>query len=86
MQEIRLGRKVLATDKADLWAQVATHARKHSAPEKQQGRAAHLYREIVGNWPPTQWKVQDAPWVDPTPATSGKIRSLTIAFHHRRTA
>lgn len=86
MQEIRIGKKVLATGKADLWAQVATYAKSHSSPEKQQGRAAHLYKDITGTWPPREWKVASAPDVAPTAATLGKIRSLYIAFSHRRAA
>jgi superfamily II DNA or RNA helicase len=86
MQEVRLGKRVLAPDHADLWAQVATYARRHSAPEKQQGRAAHLYRDIVGQWPPRDWRVDSTPWVEPTPATAGKIRSMAIAFARRRAA
>lgn len=86
MQEIRIGKKVLATNNADLWAQLATYAKQHSAPEKQQGRAAHLYKDIMGVYPPREWKIANAPEVEPTRATLGKIKSLYIAFAHRRAA
>jgi superfamily II DNA or RNA helicase len=84
MQEIRIGKKVLAPDSAHLYAQVATYARLHSAPEKQNGRAAHLFRDMTGAWPPRDWRVESAPIVEPTRATLGKIKSLQIAFHNRR--
>jgi superfamily II DNA or RNA helicase len=84
MQEITLNGKKLAPDAAHLWAQLATYARTHSAPEKQQGRAAHLYREMTGDWPPREFKVEAAPVVEPTRNVIGKIKSLQIAFHNRR--
>ncbi len=59
---------------------------RHSAPEKQQGRAAHLYRDIVGQWPPSGFRVETAPHVEPTRATANKIRSLNIAFSKGRAA
>jgi len=86
MQEIRIGKKVLAHDHAELWAQIATYSKTHSSPEKQQGRAAHLYKDIVGHWPPREFQVETAPHMEPTAATSGKIRSLYIAFSKRRVA
>jgi len=80
MQEIRIGKKIVATDKAELWAQLCTYAREHSAPEKQQGRAFHLYQEFTGTRPPREWSVNDAPMVEPTAGTLSKIRSLNIRF------
>ena len=35
-------------DKAPLVEQAVSYARGYSAPEKQQGRASHIYREITG--------------------------------------
>lgn len=84
MQEVRLNGRKLANDHAHLYAQLATYAREHSTPEKQNGRAAHLYRDIVGTWPPRNWKVDTVPNVPPTRETLGKIKSLRIAFMHRR--
>lgn len=84
MQEITIGKKKLAEDKAHLWAQVATYAKAHSAPEKQQGRAAHLYRDIVGAWPPRGWNVHDTPNVEITRNTLNQIRHKNIAFAKAR--
>jgi superfamily II DNA or RNA helicase len=50
-REIILGKKKLADDKRHLWNQVCTYARAHSAPEKQKGRASHLFRDMTGSWP-----------------------------------
>lgn len=88
MEEVILcGKKKLANDKLDLWAQVATYARQRAKPGgNPQGRAAHLFKDITGEWPPRGLKIDDAPWVEPTRNTLGKIRSLTIAFTHRRSA
>ena len=84
MQPIEIGGKKAAENQADLYAQLATYARSHSEPEKQNGRAAHLYRDITGKWPPKGWDVASAPVVEPSRAVLGKIKSLRIAFMHRR--
>ena len=87
MQEIRIGKKVLATDKADLWGQLATYARDHAKPGKDpHKRALALYHDITGTWPPREWHISNAPDIPPTAATLGKIRSMCIAFAHRRAA
>ena len=84
MQEITLNGKKLAPDAGHLWAQLATYAKTHSKPENQQGRAAHLFREMTGSWPPREFRIESAPVVEPTRNVLGKIRSLQIAFHHRK--
>ncbi len=81
MQEIRIGKKVLAHDKADLWAQVCTYARDHARVGKDPNKKAlALYKNITGEWPPRAWNIYNAPDVPPTAATLGKIRSMNIAF------
>ena len=87
MQEIKIGKKALATDKADLWGQLATYARDHAKPGRDpHKRALALYHDITGTWPPREWHVSNAPDIPPTAATLGKIRSMCIAFAHRRAA
>ena len=86
MAEVVLNGKKLAPDQIHLYAQLATYAKEHSAPEKQNGRAAHLFKDITGTWPPRNLTVETAPEVPPTRNTLNKIRSLHIAFQHRRTA
>jgi DNA repair protein RadD len=83
MREIKLGKTKLADDQRHLWEQVATYARAHSAPEKQRGRASHLYRDITGQWPPREWDIESTPNVIITRGTLNKIRSMNIAFSKR---
>lgn len=87
MQEIRIGKKVLARDKADLWAQVATYARDHARPGKDPAKKAlAIYRDVTGEWPPRGWTIYNAPDVPPSPALLGKIRSRNIAYAKGRAA
>lgn len=84
MHEIRLGKKVLASDRHELWRQISGYVRT-SKSEKKQGYAANLYRNITGNWPPRDWHVD---FTDPTPvsrATLNEIKRQRIAFHNRPT-
>lgn len=76
MQEIRIGKKVIASDKYNLWCQLCTFARETSA--KPSGRAWHLYQDIVGERP--TWKYEQAEAVPPTTGTLSKIKSLRIAW------
>jgi DNA repair protein RadD len=84
MQEILIGKMVAAESAKDLYNQLCTYARSHSAPEKQAGRAAHLYKAIMGEFP--KYNFESAPSVPITKATMNKIRSLNIAYSHRRAA
>lgn len=80
MREIMLGNKKLANDDVHLLSMVATYARAHSAPEKQAGRAAHLFRDMTGNWPPRSWSFTDAPNVPISRNVLNQIRSKNIRF------
>lgn len=87
MREIvMLGGKKMGEDRRHVWAQVAAYARAHSAPEKQQGRASHIYREITGQWPPIGWAVHTTPGVEISRNVLNKIKSKNIAFKHSRQA
>lgn len=55
MQEVQLGRQKKLVNAQDLYNQCLAYARKNSLPEKQKGRAAHLYKDMVGEWPPFDW-------------------------------
>lgn len=83
---VMLGGKKLGDDRAHVWAQLATYARAHSIPGKQQGRAAHLYRDITGQWPPEAWRVETTPGVEISRNVLNKIKSQNIAFVKRRAA
>lgn len=89
MEEVAVfcGKKKLAADKLDLWHQVCAYALDHAKPGKDpHKRALGIYRDITGEWPPTRARAEEVPRVEPTRNTLSKIRSLWIAFSHRRTA
>lgn len=75
--------KKLAENHQDLWKQLCAYAENHSAPEKQVGRAFHLYKNITGMSP--TWMFEPAAEI--TPSVINKIKSLNIAYAKaRRTA
>lgn len=80
MREIRIGKKVLASDETDLWRQLCGYARAHSRPEKQSGRAANLFRNITGRWPPRDFDFYTTEVAPVSNHTRNKIRSLDIAW------
>lgn len=83
---VMLGGKRMGDNREHVWAQVATYARTFSVPDKQQGRASHLYRDITGAWPPRSWTVDKAPKVEVTRPVLNKIAALNIAWKKRRAA
>ncbi len=85
MKEIMLGKKKLADDSVHLWNQVCTYARAHSKPEKQSGRAWHLFQKITGKQP-KGLRFEDAPNVEITRNVRNKITSLNMAYQHSRQA
>lgn len=80
MQEVVLGKKKLAEDRRHLYAQLCTYARSHSAPDKQAGRAWHLYKDITGDSPPPTYRFGETENVAIERNTLNKIKSLQIAF------
>lgn len=86
MQEVMLGKKKLADDHSHLWAQLCTYARAHSAPDKQAGRAWHLFQKIVGSPPPRAYRFADTPNTEITRNVRNKITSLNVAFSRGRAA
>lgn len=82
MAEIFIGegknKKKLADNAEHLWHQVVAYARHHSAPEKQQGRAYHLFKKITGQDP--MWKFTTAPAVEITRNVYNKIQQMNIAY------
>lgn len=86
MQEIRIGKKVLASDKQDLWNQLCTYARLNVRTEKKAGWAWYKYQDITGERPPRSFSFDEAPIVAVSPATAGKLRSLQIAYRRGRAA
>ncbi len=45
------------------------------------GATAHRYRELTGNWPPSHFLFEAAPYTVPSTALQGKLRSLDIAYN-----
>ena len=86
MREVRIGRTKYADDKRHLWEQAVSYARGYSAPEKQQGRAANIYRDIAGEWPMRGWHVANTPSVPITRAVLNKIKAGNIAYAKARAA
>jgi hypothetical protein len=84
MREIRIGKKLLAADDFDLWRQVCGYARARSKPEKQPGRAANLFRNITGRWPPREFVFGLTESAPITRNTQNKIKSLDIAWRKGR--
>lgn len=84
MREVVLGKKKLADDHRHLWAQVCTYARSHSQPEKQNGRAFNLYRNITGKAPLNLWRFETTPNVEITRNVRNKITSLNMAYSRAR--
>jgi DNA repair protein RadD len=82
MQEITIGegknKKKLADNAEHLWNQCVAYARVHSAPEKQQGRAYHLFKKITGQDP--MWRFTTAPTVEITRNVQNKITQMNMAW------
>lgn len=86
MQEVMLGKKKLADDHRHLWEQLCTYARAHSSPDKQPGRAWHLYQKITGKTPPVGYRFHDTPNAEITRNVRNKIQSLNMAYAKARGA
>ena len=80
MREVMLGKKKLADDTRHLWDQLCTYATGNSSPEKQRGRASHLYKDMTGDWPPTDFKFDASANTPITRNVMSKIKSKNIAF------
>lgn len=84
MQEVMIGKKKLADDKHHLYAQLCTYARSHSAPDKQPGRAANLFKSITCEWPTRDYVFDKTENVAIERNTLNKIKSMNIAFSRGR--
>lgn len=86
LEEIRIGKgkTVAASNKAELYAMCAAYARQYSMPEKQKGRAAHIYKDITGEWPPKEFSFEKAPYVEISNPVLNQIKRRNIAFSRAR--
>lgn len=80
MQEVMLGKKKLADDHRHLWGQLVSYVKANSSPEKQQGRAAHLFKDMTGKWPQSGWLVGSSHGEPITRNVLNKIRQKNIAY------
>ena len=85
MKEVQLT-KGTRIDKQQLYQECVAYARLNSAPDKQRGRAGHLWKDITGSpdWPPASWGAVPAD-VQVSAAVRTKILSLNIRNAKRRT-
>jgi DNA repair protein RadD len=86
MREVMLGKKKLADDTRHLWDQLCTYAVGNSAPEKQRGRAWHLYKDMTGTEPPAHFKFDSNANTPITKNVMNKIKSKNIAYSRGRAA
>ncbi len=87
MEEVvMLGKKKLADDHRHLWEQLCAYARGHSTPERQRGRAWHLYQKITGKVPPAEFDFYSTPNAEITANVRNKIKSLDLAYVKARKA
>lgn len=80
MREVMIGKAKAAENHAHLWQQVCSYARAHGKPETMQGRAAHIFKDIIGDWPPRGWHIDRTDGAEISRAVLNKIRAKNIAF------
>lgn len=78
MREVIIGKRKLADDPRHLYAQLCAYARTYSKPEAQKGRAAHLYKDIMGSWPPNEFRFETTADTPISHAVLNQIRSKNI--------
>jgi superfamily II DNA or RNA helicase len=83
MREIKIGGKVIAADKRDLWNQLCTYARHtlNSDDPKKAGWCWYKFQDIAGEKPPKGWDFYSAPITPVSRGTLNKLKSLRIAYH-----
>jgi superfamily II DNA or RNA helicase len=84
MREVMLGKNKVAEDRHHLWLQLCAYAAGKSAPDKQRGRAASLFKDMVGEWPPNDFKFDVAANMPVHPKVMSKIKTKNIAFAKRK--
>lgn len=83
MREIRIGKKVIASDASNLYQQICTYVRSAGNPETQRARAYHLFKDITGYPPPRGMSFDGTAGAPVSHGTLGKIKQLRIAFAKR---
>lgn len=78
--EIFVGKRKLAENYVHLWQQAVTYARIHSQPDKQQGRAYHLFKKMTGMEPSGLPSFHNVADVQLTNKFKNKVTSLNMAY------
>jgi DNA repair protein RadD len=80
MREVVIGKVKAAENHEHLWQQACAYTRAHGNPATMQGRAAHIFNDIVGQFPPRGWHIDNTPGVEITRPVLNKIKAKTIAW------
>lgn len=80
MAEFKIGKHHAADNAYQLYQMCCTYARERSAPEKQSGRAWHLYKDIFGKEPNKAWRFDATPNAPISKAVYNKIMQQNIAY------
>jgi len=80
MREVNIGKAKAADNHEHLWQQVCSYVRAHGNPQTMQGRGAHIFKDVVGQFPPRHWDVSATQGAEISRALLNKIRSRHIAF------
>ena len=80
MREVTIGKAKAANNHEHLWQQACAYTRCHGNPATMDGRARHIFNDIVGEFPPRHWNVDNTPGVEITRPVLNKIKSKTIAW------
>jgi DNA repair protein RadD len=83
MREFHIGKRKLADDSRHLWEQLVSYTRSR---DKKPGYAAHLFKDLVGTFPPSEWAFDETPEVPVTRNVMNQIRHRNIAWAKRKVA
>lgn len=86
LHEIHIGKskQIAAKTARELYAMCCTYAREHSTPDKQKGRAAHIYKDIMGEFPPREFVFDRTPSEPISNPVLNQIKRRNIAFARGR--
>ena len=85
MQPVVIGKSRLADNHRHLYEQVVTYVRSHGRPETAKGRAAHLFRQMTGEWP-NAFSYERTHNTTISRAVMNQIKARQIAFAKGRAA
>lgn len=80
MREVTIGKAKAADNHEHLWQQACAYTRSHGNPATMQQRAQHIFNDIVGQFPPRSWHIDNTPGAEITRPVLNKIKAKTIAW------